>query len=87
MSLQEVLKALEQPIRIYLSPDGTVTIDWPIGRPVDRATCEHVVKLIAEHRKSPSANGNSQKGNTTENGGVREHFDYTASITESQGGI
>ena len=46
MTMEELLKALEKPIMIYLSDDGTATIDWPSGRPLDHATIQRIAEQI-----------------------------------------
>lgn len=54
-------------ITIYFAPDGSVTIRWPKSAYPDRGTLERLSELIREHKKSPSACANMQKG-STENG-------------------
>lgn len=50
-------------IKVFRATDGRITIRWPNGQLPDKAT----VKRLFEAIKSPSTNGNSQKG-STENG-------------------
>ena len=68
-------------IKVFRAADGRIAIRWPKGQVPDKAT----VKRLFEAIKSPSANGNSQKG-STENGAVVGHSDITASAAESQEG-
>ena len=56
-------------MKVYFNSDGSITIRWPKGTYPDRDTLKRLSELIIEHRKSPSANGSTQKG-STENGAV-----------------
>lgn len=56
-------------IKIFRAADGRITIRWPKGQAPDKTTLERLYGAISGQKKSPSANGNSQKG-STENGTI-----------------
>lgn len=69
-------------IRIYFASDGRVHIYWPEGIMPLESEIQAICDAIEQHRKSPSACANMQKG-STENG-TKGQTEYTAPGAENQ---